>query len=506
MEKQPVYEEIKTGAPITVAVTQAVVETRLLPQPGEGISRVLSITTEPTINSAETFNGEARFGGRVDFKVLYLTGDGTNRCLGCSAEFSDKTESDKLKPDTVIWVKASVIDTDVVSLKPDEIKLAAVVEIKIFAIAEENINYLASGGDGVYTQEEKIEYSRFIASGKSVFSGTGAVENTRLCRVLLAEHRAIILSASSERDVVTVGGVIVSDICGETDDELIASVRIETPFTEEISAPEVRAGDVVATESSVSGEVQLIEGEKGNTISVEYALETKFTAFATESKTIVTDAFLPTHELICERNQTKAVTISENICHTEKIEGSVTLAQNAENVDNILALTGFSVAVTSALSYDGEALVEGLISGNIIYYGAQENSKCSTVVEIPFSLKIPVYGLTASDRITANGFVNAAAAKIRRANEIDVKADIVFTIRKEMEREIGFIRTLTVGEARTLPTSAISVYVVSSKESLWDVAKALGTTPEIIVSQNDGLELPLKGGEKIMLFRHLDRN
>jgi hypothetical protein len=97
-------------------------------------------------------------------------------------------------------------------------------------------------------------------------------------------------------------------------------------------------------------------------------------------------------------------------------------------------------------------------------------------------------------------------AKIRRANEIDVRADVVFTISKETEREIGVMRALTVGEARVLPTSAISVYVVSSKENLWDVAKALGTTPEIIVSQNDGLELPLKGGEKIMLFRHLDRN
>ena len=65
---------------------------------------------------------------------------------------------------------------------------------------------------------------------------------------------------------------------------------------------------------------------------------------------------------------------------------------------------------------------------------------------------------------------------------------------------------MEVGEARELPTSAISVYVVSAKEGLWDVAKALGTTPEIIMSQNEGLELPFKGGEKIMLFRHLDRN
>lgn len=506
MEKQPVYEEIKFGALTPVTVTQAVVEARLLPQPSEDIARVLSITAVSSVNGIEAFNGEARFNGRVDFKVLYADNNGKNRVLSCSMEFSDKTESDKIKPDTILWANSTVIDTDAVSLKSDEIKLASVVEISVLAVSKESVNYLSAGGEGVYTQEEKVEFSRFIASGKGVFTEECAIESAPFSAVLLAEHRVIITSASSERDLITVGGVIVSDITGETEDGLITAVRVETPFTEEVGANEVRSGDFIVTRASVSGENQLVEGEKGNKVIVSYALEVKFLAFASESKTVVTDAFLPTHELICERKKVEVERRKECVTVYERVEGSVTLKEGAPIVDSILATTGFTVAVSNAVAYEIEALIEGMVSGNILYYSAEENKKCSVSVELPFSIRLGVSALEQSDSINAYGCVNLVTTKIRRANEIDVRAEVVFKIDIVNKKESTFICGMERGKELTLPTSAISVHIVSHRETLWDVAKALGATPELIMKQNPNLVLPLSAGERIILFRHLDKN
>ena len=67
------------------------------------------------------------------------------------------------------------------------------------------------------------------------------------------------------------------------------------------------------------------------------------------------------------------------------------------------------------------------------------------------------------------------------------------------------ITDLSEGEARIIPSSAISVHVARPGETLWDVAKATGSTPELVMLQNPDLELPLKGGERVLVYRYLSK-
>ena len=67
------------------------------------------------------------------------------------------------------------------------------------------------------------------------------------------------------------------------------------------------------------------------------------------------------------------------------------------------------------------------------------------------------------------------------------------------------ITELTQGEMRELPSSAISIHIAKSGETLWDVAKALGSTPELVMLQNPDITLPLSGGERVIVYRHLTK-
>ena len=58
---------------------------------------------------------------------------------------------------------------------------------------------------------------------------------------------------------------------------------------------------------------------------------------------------------------------------------------------------------------------------------------------------------------------------------------------------------------RELPSSAISIHIAKSGETLWDVAKALGSTPELVMLQNPDITLPLSGGERVIVYRHLTK-
>ena len=52
-------------------------------------------------------------------------------------------------------------------------------------------------------------------------------------------------------------------------------------------------------------------------------------------------------------------------------------------------------------------------------------------------------------------------------------------------------------------TAAVSVHIAIAGEGLWDIAKKTGCSPEEIMADNPALELPLKGGERILVYRNI---
>ena len=225
-----------------------------------------------------------------------------------------------------------------------------------------------------------------------------------------------------------VEGVVISDICGETADGLIASYRVETPFSEEFGAADARPSDIVLAYSSVSGTSTLETDGEVNAVLNEYALKVDYCVYTDASFSVITDAFSVTHELLTTTESVNILKPALNETVTDRVEGNVTLEVNMPIVDNILAATALRLNVTNVVALDGEALIEGIVSGNIIYYSAEADSKNSVAVELPFSLKSPVSGISEGDEIIAFGEVTAVTLKIRRGNEIDIRADICVEI------------------------------------------------------------------------------
>lgn len=506
MEIQPVIEEVSLSEFRKLAVSQAVVQARLLPQPGVSIVKILSISADAKIASTEVFTGEARYGGSVDFKVLFLGEDGRNHSLNCVAEFSDKMENPAVNASLSPWVNASVLDTEVVNLKNDEIKLASVVEISLCAVLDKEVKFISNGGEGVYTHIDKVEYAKFITSGKAVISQQNRAENLKFSQILQVDSSVILKEAKAGRDLIEISGEVVSYITGETDDGLIAQTKIETPFIEEIGANEARSGDSVKVSLTVSAQVNEEENEANKNLTLEYALDVKYAVFTETSVTVVTDAFSPTHDLIPTYENATVFRLCSGVGVSERVDGSVTLQNDMPVVDSILATTALKNTVTNAVSGDGEALVEGVVSGNIIYYSAESDSKNSVAVELPYSIKVEVDGLKESDEIFVCGKAQSLNTKIRRGNEIDIKAEIALFVQPYSSQEKRFMTGLEVGEERQLPTCAFSVRIAKANETLWEVAKALGTTPELIMAQNPSLTLPLSGGERVIVYRHLGKD
>ena len=503
MAFEPVFEMTKLDSLRRLCSSQAVVEAKLLPSSGATIARVLSIATDCTVSPSEVFAGEARYNGRVCFKVVFADGEGGNHSMDYNADFTDKLACEQIVAGIRPVISASILDTDVVSVDEREIKLACVVEVNLDAVMQDGVNVLTGGGENVYTHDDKIEYTRLVAECSDSFTVSDSMSDVKCKDVLLAEPKIVLSSVRAGLDSVTVSGKIICDLCCEGDDGLIMSYRQTTAFMQEVPATGARDDNFAVGSAMLTSYKAMMETSgEDSAITLDYGVAVTVKVFADESVDAIVDAFSVTNELLTSG---EALRIYRNRrCETfsDRIDGSVTLDINMPIADNILAVTGAKLNIASATASDGKINFEGVASCNVIYYSAEADSNNSVAVELPFSFKVAA-GVNEGDEVTAKGVITSVSTKIRRGNEIDIKAEIeIETLATSLDTKY-VITELKLGEERALPTSAFSIHIARGGETLWDVAKSLGTTPELVLTQNPKLSLPLSGGERVIAYRNL---
>lgn len=504
MAFEPVYEKPAPDCLKRLCSGQAVVEARLLPASGISISRVLSIATDCTVSPSEVFTGEARYNGRVNFKVLFVDAEGANHSMDYNADFTDKLTGDALVAGLKPILGAHILDTDIVSVSEGEIKLACVVEVSLDAVMGESVRCLTGGGENVYTHDDRVDFCRMTSVVSETFTVTDTLDSVKCANILLSEPKVTVTRRVCNLDSVTVEGSIINDLCCETEEGDILSYQMVTQFTQEMAAPGAHSDNMAYVHVCVANCRTSIEldGEGKTGITAEYSLTAEVRTFAEDTVNAIVDAFSVSNELLC---QGESVTVYRNKCNetvADRVEGSVTLDINMPIADNVLAATGARLTVSGATADDGKLTIEGIAACNIVYFSAEANSKNSVAVELPFSITVNA-NLAKGDAVTAFGCVTSVNTKIRRGNEIDIKADISVEYSAVSEDIKYMITDLKLGEERALPTGAFAIHIARGGETLWDVAKALSTTPELVLLQNPNLTLPLSGGERVIAYRHL---
>ena len=498
MAFEPIYEVVALDYKTKLCSAQIVVEARLIPPPTVTISKVLGIASDVGIATSEVFSGEARVSGRVNFKVLYLSGDNATDSMDYNADFTDKISDDAITGGRPVVI-GKILDTDIVSVSADEIKLAAVVEMELYDNRDFRSKYLVKGGEDIYTHEEKLDYTRLVVKADDRFN-VEAEEELNFDRVLLVGSAVAVKDFDAGIDQITAEGEIFTRIVYEKEGSVFTT-EIVTPFVQQTQADGARSGNIV------DGTLKLLDtryaAEEGK-IKLIYELDLGAYVYAEESADIVSDAFSITHELnkTCEKLDYKLC--RGCFCLTDTIDGSVTLEANMPIADSIVAAVGDNLNVTNVYAAAGRATVEGIVHTHLVYFSSEANTVSSVAVELPFAVTRPA-PVKEGDELSAYGAVTGVTYKVRRGNELTLKADVSVCVSYAEPRSAELIVELNEGEEIEVPTSAISLHIARPKESLWEVAKALGTTPELVLIQNPEITLPLCGGERIIAYRHLKK-
>ncbi len=483
--------KIKSDEIVYAARGQAVVEAR---QPLESECRILSVTASASTMPSEVFAGEARYAGKVRFDCIVLI-DGRIDCISSVAEFSDKIVSPAIASGSAVTLMPEVINVEA-SADGGTLKAVAVVDTVAVTTKSDEYSCLAEPDDGIYAEKRTVEYCTVCAEQAESVYVTDSVGAAKITDILCATSRAVVTGAEAASGEVKVTGTVYSDAIVRTDDDMVSSVRIVTPFVKSISAFGANDGNTAFAVANVTDTAATLVSEE-NRIELAVTMTVNVTAVDCRTVEAVTDVFCADYEIQPKTAYAACCTASPLVTVTDAVDGQIPIAEDRLAADNVLCVTGVSCTLSNVSVQDKRVIAEGLVGGDIVYYNAEKNAYDTVAFRLPFSMPLSAH-VDAQD-VTATAVVTDVSVRIRRESVFDIKAEVAFTLRASSKAECEFVESVGIGAPIPRPDASVIVHIAKQGETLWQAAKALCCSPERVLQQNEATA-PFAGGERLINF------
>ncbi len=221
-----------------------------------------------------------------------------------------------------------------------------------------------------------------------------------------------------------------------------------------------------------------------------------------EKTSAIVDLYSPTNALQVGKETVRFDKQNGVMRFEERISGSVAVDDGDEGIKNIISSVVTQNTLSNIVAMQDCILAEGILNTCVIYMSEGGNIKCIQV-ELPYSLQFDKEGVSAGDILCGSAIATDCSHKVKRDREVELTANIVLSICSKTPVENVVIKALEEGECLEVNSSAISVYLPSKGESIWQVAKTLGMSIESIMEQNPNLNDVMQGDERIVIYREV---
>lgn len=505
MAFEPNYEKLVTSYRKTLTTAQAQVDVKLSTVDASEIKTILCSSAKSHITKAEVNGNVVNYNGLVNFQVIYESVTGEIYGLDYTAEFMDKYTDESGANIFMPIVMSEVVDVDVNVVNSTTISATAIVENRIDAIINENVSVLTSvAGENVFTNMETNTYYNFLGVLNEKYDLTNDIEiNDGVGKVLSITPSISLESVTPFTDYVKVVGNVFVDICYLTQEEQPKprSYTTTLDFNMEVALNGIVDTTKVQSDLFINtSDIKVTSTLDLNKAIINLVLPITYNGYAFNSVVVdnVADLYSTTNELNITTNSVNSLTPSATLTAMEKIDGSVMV--NDSFVDEILGNCCNYVTVTSSFVDDDCVVVEGVANTTVIYYSKEDDVKNSIIVEMPFSVRVKGENLDENFMTTVNAVVSDMSTKSKRGQEIEVFAKLYLYVDVYGTSTNAVISEVSVGEEIAPNNCALKIYIVKDNETLWDVAKELGTSVDEIMAQNPDLELPLKAGDRVYIY------
>ena len=506
MAFEPNYEKVVSSFRKKLGTTQAVIECRLPVTEGK-VQAILCANAKAYIEGSEVLGNEISFKGFANLQIIYLDENGYPQCVDYLAEFKDRYLSNERLDNVEPIILANIIDVKSVS-DESNIKVTVIVEIAIDGIYTEQTNALVSvGGNSAFVKNEVLNYQTLDEVVKEKFDVLQDIEiKDTVSKVLSVCSSVYIESVTPYERFLNLKGGMNLDIAYVTEGEQIQIRTYEFgfDFNQEIAGERLYPNSIVQSQLEILfNEVKITTSLDVDKAIVSCVVPVMYKGFVFNPKEmeIVTDVFSTTNYITSNYTSLQVGKNQASFDFVEKISGSATLDDNMPFMDEVLGSCGNAVTLASSRVENGRILVEGIAYTTIIYLNKEDNLIASYEVEMPFSLPLNVGEIDREFNTQVLASIGEVSVKGKRGKEIEINGKIFIYLETFGTGTDCVIEEAVETEEKPCDDLVLSVYIVKDGDTIWDIAKEMNVSPDIILEQNPELELPLVSGTRVVVYK-----
>ena len=487
------YQKLTSDSISLVENKQFAVDCKINELLEENISKILCLDASSKVDGYEVNNKEVVVRGKINYKLVYEDINKEIRSLNYLSDYEDTLLSNDITSTDKIFVESGV--SNVSSSGIDIVRLNAVVNIKIYKVTSKESESIVNNLENCYYKTENILRSDFVTTVASSFDlEEETTLNDTIIDILMLDSAISLDNAICNDNKITLEGTSVVAVTYRTNKGVFVQ-KFDIPFSEEVEGACSTFSTCYSKLSIDSTKVVLLDEDK--TIRVKLAVDNRSIVFNKTEAVVVNDMYSMTDELNIKKEN---ITVENFDCYksfSDRVAVEATLKDNLNG--KIIGVICPKNTVASARVKEGILTIEGVVSATLIY---ENETVCSLLIEAPYKVE------TECDykKISVSGIVQDISAKSLKDNAILLDSALKFCIKCF---DVNNMQVVTFAEENgkiKQNNSAISIIVIDSKKTFFDVAKSLSTTPEELAKQNPTLVEPLSLGDKLYYYRKLTKS
>lgn len=464
-----------------------------------GVSKVCALSSDAQITKVQALSKQIKISGRVSLKLVYIDGEGKLNSFDYISDFSEDIADDAVIADMPCLVRASIVDS-VSSISGSEIKVQTVVELSPVVVEISTVDILQEG-EGALALREEQDYQKYIATVNEELELSEEYDcGARVDDVLFYDAKVIVFNVDNDGDKLTVGGQLEISVIYSSEG-VQATKNINLPFAQELATrgENLRACIV----ANIKDSRLIIEGDDNdNTLKMIVSISLQGFVMQMQKTTAIVDLYSPTNALQVGKEIVRYDRQNGVLRFEERISGSVAVDNGDEGIKSIISSVVTQSTLSNIVAMQNSILAEGILNTCVIYMSEGGSIKCIQV-ELPYSLQFDKEGISPNDTLCGNAVATDCSHKVKRDREVELTANIVLSVCSSTTMENAIVKSVEEGECLQANTDAISVYIPSKGESIWQVAKTLGMPIESIMEQNPDLSNVMQGNERIVIYREM---
>ena len=469
------------------------------------VKQILNIETCLIEAQVEPMANKALVKGMLGLKVVYIDMDNMFNTVSDTVNFSETLNSELISTNSKININNShfIADGDADS-KMIRVNIDGYVEL--FCNINNNLGGFNALNDSLITKKATMSADCHVQTiNKEISYNDDFKLDLKINKILSYDSKIVVEDSKCYNGYVLINGQIINTIICEIENDNGNYIKIYNNSSNlkcEIEASDCDAdcvADLSAYVNLNSTQITTDISETYTKLSFEYCIIANGSVYKTTNFNVIEDVYSVESFVEPSRNNYKLCKKSPYLKVNENVDTEIILADEL-SIDEILGMVNTSSSVVKYTINNDSLNVEGVISGNLLYFDENREIK-HLPTQLPYSISVK-HDL--QDEICGmhfNMIPVSCKCKIKRGNTLMVDCELCVTGNIYTQKNIELIDNVKYGTALNYGDVAFQVYIAKPNETSWDLCKRLHITPEQLADSNKDCPATYIGGEKILVYR-----